>query len=158
MKPPVTILFGTMTGNAEGCAIDLTRFLQARGFSCRSENLANYRAVSLADEAVALFVVSTWGDGDPPDDDIPFFDELQTIGAGALAHLRFAVFALGDSSYDVFCGFGKSVDRLLEQAGGSRLLPCEECDLDQDDRLPGWNEQIASALESAVTESAGFGI
>ena len=147
MKPSITILFATMTGNAEGCAIDLDLALKERGFTCRRENLANYEAAALATESVVLLVVSTWGEGEPPDDAIPFHDQLQTLEAGRLAGRRFAVFALGDSSYDEFCGFGRNCDQLLENAGATRLLTCEVCDLDQDERLPRWAGEIADALE-----------
>jgi sulfite reductase (NADPH) flavoprotein alpha-component len=148
MKPPITILFATMTGNAEGCAIDLELALKERGFTARKENLAHYDASSLARESIALLVVSTWGEGEPPDDAIPFYEDLQVLKAGSLSALRFAVFALGDSSYDEFCGFGRNCDQLLENAGATRLLPCEICDLDHDERLPRWACELADAIEA----------
>jgi sulfite reductase alpha subunit-like flavoprotein len=154
MKTPVSILFGTMTGNAECCAIDLGRFLREKGFSPETENLAAFRAPSLAEKETALLVVSTWGEGEPPDDAIPFLESLRNLEPGALSGLRYAVFALGDSSYDVFCGFGKDCDQLLEKAGAVRLRECECCDLDHDERLPGWAGEIAAALGVAPGQGA----
>lgn len=148
----IKIYFATMTGNAEGCAIDLDRKLKEKGLTSDSVNLANLSdASALAEAETALVLVSTWGDGEPPDDAIPFFDSLQALPAGALAGTRFAVFALGDSSYDVFCGFGKECDRLLEQLGAVRLLECECCDLDHEKRLPVWADRVGEALATTVT-------
>ena len=142
----IAVLYATMTGNAEACAIDLAGRLKNGGLVCKLENLASYKAQTLGEEEVALFVVSTWGEGEPPDDVVPLFEELQNLETAALLNLRFAVFALGDSSYDVFCGFGKDCDRLLEQAGATRLRECECCDLNHDERLPNWAREIATLL------------
>jgi sulfite reductase alpha subunit-like flavoprotein len=152
MKPSISILFGTMTGNAECCAIDLSRHLQQKGFSCQSENLVRCQAASLAEKEVVLLLVSTWGEGEPPDDAIPFFESLQKLQRGTLSGVRYAVFALGDSSYDVFCGFGKNCDQLLEEAGAVRLRECECCDLDQDERLPIWAEEISTIIADSTPQ------
>lgn len=150
----IKIYFATMTGNAECCAIDLARKLKDKDLASASENLSGVSdASALAEAEVVVLIVSTWGEGEPPDDAIPFFDSLQTLPAGSLFNQRFAVFALGDTSYEIFCGFGKECDRLLEQAGAARLLDCECCDMDQDDRLPAWADRLIEAIAAAPLAS-----
>ncbi len=154
MNPPVTILYATMTGNSEGCAVDLERLLTAQGFVCRTENLAHFSAAALVGESIALFLVSTWGDGEPPDDAIPLFYELCTLPAGALAGQRFAVFGLGDATYDDFCGFAKKCEAELERAGATRIFPVQLCDLDHDERLPAWGRALAAELATPAAQAA----
>lgn len=143
----ITVLFATQTGNAEYCAIDLVKALQAQGHTCKLENVYHYKAARLAEESLVLLVASTFGEGEPPDDAVPFFEDLKTLGAGSLPNLRYSVFALGDVDYELFCGFARDCDRLLEEAGAARLLPCEECNMDHDARLPGWAARVAETLK-----------
>ncbi len=146
MSDPVTILFATVTGNAEDCAERIARHLTQGGIETRIENLADYSAERLASEKVALFVVSTWGDGEPPDDVLPFWYGLQDLPAGALSHLRYALYALGDQSYEIFCGFGKDCDSRLSGLGARRILPPELCDFDWEAPLEAWRSRLREAL------------
>ena len=137
----ITIFYATQTGNAEECAEWLGENLQNRGLICRTVNLADYDAGKLREENIALFVVSTFGEGDPPDDAVSFYEGLNALKPDDLAGLSYAVFALGDIDYVLFCGFGNTCDRLLDEAGAERLLEIEECNLDQAERLPSWVEK-----------------
>jgi len=149
----ITIFFATQTGNAEECAHWLLQKLQGRGFPCRLVNLADYRASQLSQEKAALFVVSTFGEGDPPDDAIPFHESLKELRPGALPELKYAVFALGDIDYTLFCNFGYDCDQFLNEAGAFRLLEVEECNLDQARKLPLWVDRIAPLLEPLAQSS-----
>lgn len=154
MKNDIAILFATMTGNAEACAEELAELLRLAGHDCRLENLAEYPASRLAEETIALLLVSTWGEGDPPDDAVDFAEGLSELGENSLTGLRFSVFALGDRAYDEFCGFGLACDAQLARAGAGRLLDCECCDLDHEEKLPGWAKAILSRLNRETAGAA----
>lgn len=142
----ITIFFATQTGNAEESAENLLKRLSAGGLTARTKTLYDYQAGKLAEEQVALFVVSTFGDGEPPDDAIPFYAGLQALAEGSLPGLKYAVFALGDKCYDEFCKFGRDIEAQLERLGAERILATEECDLDQDAKLPPWADQLIPML------------
>jgi sulfite reductase (NADPH) flavoprotein alpha-component len=150
----ITILYATMTGNAQTCAEDIATILTQHDLPSKVRDLADYPAAELANEDTVLLAVSTWGEGDPPDDAIPFADDLAEVEAGSLPNLRYAVFALGDTAYDEFCGFGFKCDQHLERSGATRLLDCENCDLDQDERLPAWAKRLIPLLAGQPVEAA----
>jgi len=154
MKNDIAILFATMTGNSEASAEELSSLLEEKGHPCRVENLSDYSASRLAEETTVLLVVSTWGEGDPPDDAIDFAEELARLDENSLPNLRYSVFALGDTAYDEFCGFGKDCDAWLARAGASRMLECECCDLDHDEKMPAWADAVASQLDRETTGTA----
>lgn len=146
----ITIFYATQTGNAEECAEWLSENLKNRGLICRTINLADFHASKLREENIALFVVSTFGEGDPPDDALAFHESLAELKPGDLTGLSYAVFALGDIDYVLFCGFGNICDQLLTESGAHQLLEVEECNLNQAEKLPPWSDKIASILSSVV--------
>ena len=79
--------------------------------------------------------------------DLPALGITLAVSRNASAVLgRKGVYPDLEFSCDVFCGFGKDCDRLLEQAGATRLRECECCDLNHDERLPNWAREIATLL------------
>lgn len=160
MKSPVTIIYATMTGNAEDCARQIAGRFAIQGVETKLVNACDYPASRLTDEACVLFVTSTWGEGEPPDDAVDFWDGVQNLSAGALNGVRFSVYALGDQAYDEFCAFGKNCDIRMAEAGGERLLPCVECDVDWEEPLSDWLQKIVPAvvaldLECGVDSAKG---
>jgi sulfite reductase (NADPH) flavoprotein alpha-component len=146
MSKPLLILFATQTGNAESVADKVAAVARTRGYEPRTWNVDGFDTKSLANEPRVLFVASTYGEGDPPDNAHTFWDEVQTLSG--LSNLRYSVYALGDSTYADFCGFGRKLDETLETAGATRLV--ERCanDLDYEAGLDGWIEAVFRALES----------
>lgn len=145
----IAIFFATQTGNAQECAEWLHDDLKKRNHPVHLKNLAETKAEELKTVQIALFVVSTFGEGDPPDDAVDFHAELEGMPAGSLTGLKYAVFALGDIDYTLFCGFGNNCDYLLSEAGATQLLEIEECNLDQADRLPIWADAVSPLLPSS---------
>jgi sulfite reductase (NADPH) flavoprotein alpha-component len=90
------------------------------------------------------------GEGEPPDDAIAFFDYVKDLGEASLRELRFAVFALGDTSYDDFCQCGRDLDRMFEEPGASRLLTRVDNDVDFEEALACWHEAVAVVIQDAV--------
>ena len=143
---PLTILFGSQTGTAEGLARRLTRESGKHGFAATLHDLAKYPATQLASARQLLVVTSTYGDGEPPDNAKAFWEFLSGDSAPNLAEVRFSVCALGDTNYPKFCGFGKAVDERLEQLGAQRVSPRTDCDLDYEEPFARWMTGALGAM------------
>lgn len=138
---PATILYGSQTGNAKRAAEALHASLQAAGLPARLVRADAYATRELAGEKLLYLVVSTQGEGDPPDDAIGFAEFLHGKRAPKLAQLKYAVLGLGDSSYADFCGIARKLDARLAELGAARVQALGEADLDIDTVAAPWREQ-----------------
>ena len=142
----LTVLYGSQTGNGERVAEALTRMARDRGYTPRLLSLADFRPANLKRESLVTLVISTHGEGDPPDDAELFHERLMSGKAPDLKGLRYSVLALGDSSYVNFCQTGKELDSRLAELGAERFVPLVECDLDYDAAAAAWSEAIVASL------------
>jgi uncharacterized iron-regulated membrane protein/flavodoxin len=143
----VLILYGTVTGNAESLAKKVAARLHHAGVAARVRDMAQCEPRVLTEANYVLILVSTYGDGEPPDD-ASAFCEAVTHGTGLdLKDLQFSVLALGNTTYDYFCRCGKELDAALERHGATRLYPRIDCDADYDVPARRWIEGVLAALE-----------
>lgn len=98
---PVTILFGTESGNAEMVAEDLCNALETNGIKGEVFGMENYHVDDLADQEIIFVITSTYGEGDLPETAEPFFAALSAAKPD-LSSTKFAAFGLGDSSYETY--------------------------------------------------------
>ncbi|WP_069082260.1 PepSY domain-containing protein [Pseudomonas sp. TCU-HL1] len=141
--------FASQSGLAEQLAWQSAGQLQAAGLPVRVEPLAALDSGTLAEARNALFVVSTFGDGEAPDNARGF--ERKVLGqASQLAGLRFAVLALGDRQYEQFCGFGRRLQAWLKGQGASQLFAPVEVDNGDSGALQQWQQQLAQVSGSAA--------
>ena len=142
----VTILYGSQTGNAQGIAEKAKKTLDSKGFKVTVSSMSDFKPNNLKKLENLLIVVSTHGEGEPPDTAITFYEFVHGKRAPKLDGLRYSVLSLGDSSYEFFCQTGKDFDKKLEELGGTRIHPRVDCDLDYDDPAAAWVEGVLSAL------------
>lgn len=142
----LTILYGSQTGNGEAIAAALAAQAGEQGFATTLHSLADYRQSNLRRESLVVFVVSTHGEGDPPDDAELFHEFLLSPRAPQLPELGYAVLALGDSSYVNFCQTGRELDVRLAELGARRLLPIAECDVDFEADAASWSDGVVERL------------
>ena len=147
----LTILYGSQTGNGEGVAKRLKAAAEDQGFAVRLSSLADYKPSSLKRETLVTFVISTHGEGDPPDDAELFHEFLLSEKAPKLAGVKYAVFALGDSSYVNFCQTGREFDERLAALGAERLLPIVECDVEFETEAATWTDAVVAELSDILT-------
>ena len=145
---PATIIYGSQTGNARRAAEALHAKLDAAGLPARLLRADAYSTRELANERLLYLVISTQGEGDPPDDAIGFSEFLLGRRAPKLPQLQFAVLGLGDTSYADFCGIARKLDARLVELGATRVQTLGEADLDIDTVAAPWREQaLAHARE-----------
>ena len=142
--PTATIVYGTQTGNAKQVAITFFEQLQAAGIQARVLRSDAYPLKDLKTEKTLYLVISTQGDGDPPEDSRALVEHLLGRRAPNLAHLHFAVLGLGDSSYPKFCSVAKALDARLEELGAQRLHARGDADVEIDLIAVPWLSAVLS--------------
>ena len=152
-KPEITVLFGSQTGNAEKLARALHSRLIVNGFPAKLEGMGGYKVAQLKRDRHLLVVVSTYGEGDPPDTALGFHEFLFSNKAPPLDGTQFSVLALGDSSYEHFCKTGRGIDERLAELGASRLLPRVDCDVDYEEAAEAWMDGVLALLQQDTSNS-----
>jgi sulfite reductase (NADPH) flavoprotein alpha-component len=148
------ILYGSQTGNGRRLAERLGRSLEVAGLAARVVNAADYPPRQLAQERFLYLVVSTHGDGDPPDDIRPLFELLASRRAPRLESLSYAVLALGDSSYPQFCATGRLFDDRLAALGARRLFARADCDVNTEPKVGPWIEEAVAVARTELGTEA----
>jgi len=136
----LSIVYGSQTGNAKRVAAQLAQQAETAGLSVRCVRADAYPLRELAAERLLYVVISTQGDGEPPDDARGFLDFIAGRRAPKLGALSFAVLGLGDSSYLQFCVTGRKLDARLAELGAKRLLDFAEADVDIDTVAGPWTQ------------------
>lgn len=146
---PLLVLFGSQTGSAEGLAKKLAKESESRGFSPKLFALNDYEQADLPAARLAVIISSTWGDGEPPDNAVNFWNWIKGDSAPRLEKLNFAVLGLGDKNYSDFCGASKKFDDRLAALGAKRVAPRGECDVDYEGAARAWIEGLWDKLGGA---------
>ncbi len=149
----ITILFGSQTGTAEGLAKGKGKQLTDLGFDVTVSSMNDFKPNQLKKVKNLLIIVSTHGEGEPPDNALSFHEFLYGRRAPKLDGLHFSVLSLGDSSYEFFCQTGKEFDQRLAELGGTRLYPRVDCDLDYEKPAEEWLAGVLSQLNEAKSET-----
>lgn len=146
---PLTILFASQTGNAEGLAKRAAKDAGRRGFAATVRDMVDVTLASLSQETRVLVIASTYGDGEPPDNAKALHAVLSAAavaGEPKLTGLRYSVCALGDTNYVHFCKCGKDLDAALAKLGAMRAAPLVECDVDFEAKFASWLDAALGAL------------
>jgi sulfite reductase (NADPH) flavoprotein alpha-component len=141
----LTILFGTDTGNSKKLATDFASKAKKANATVKVQGMDQYRLTDLSKEETLLVVMSTHGEGEPPAAAKKFFNFIHA-NTTQLEKLKFAVLALGDSAYPLFCKAGEDVDVRLKALGASQLVPIQKCDVDYEQDANAWFENILGIL------------
>ncbi len=148
----LAVLFGSESGNSQALAEATAKAARSRGFNSRVIDMADTQPKDLVGLENLLVVVSTWGEGDPPETAETFFHALMGASAPRLPQLRYSVLALGDTSYEQFCATGKAVDARLEALGAQRIYPRVDCDVDYDSLFQSWSKEALDCFERLSQE------
>jgi len=140
------VIYASETGNSAGIARELASRLATAGRPVEVLDVADVKPRQLTQWRTVLVVASTHGDGDPPQSAMGFFEFLDGRKAPRLENLRYAVLALGDSTYEQFCATGRRIDERLSALGGERLLPRVDCDVDYEEAAATWIAGLVDKL------------
>ncbi|KAA8997612.1 NADPH-dependent assimilatory sulfite reductase flavoprotein subunit [Affinibrenneria salicis] len=151
--PPITLISASQTGNARRLAEQLRDDLLAASLPVTLVNAGDYKFKQIGQEKLLALVVSTQGEGEPPEEAVALYKFLFSKKAPQLADTAFAVFGLGDTSYEFFCKAGKDFDGRLAELGAERLLERVDADVDYQAQAEQWRKRIVDVLRARAPAS-----
>jgi sulfite reductase (NADPH) flavoprotein alpha-component len=149
----VTILYGSQTGNAESVANDAAHAAKAQGLKAVVKSMSEIDSAALASIETLLLVTSTYGEGEMPDNAQLLWDEVKADTMPRLEALSFAVLALGDTSYDLFCQAGIDWDNRLAELGATRLQSRVDCDVEFEQPAEQWISTVISQIAGSEAKT-----
>lgn len=153
----ITIAYGTETGNSKRIATDFAAKAKKAGIHAKVVSLDQYRLNDLPKEEYFLTIISTQGEGEPPEAAKKFYDHIHLNGF-KLDKLKYSVLALGDTAYPLFCKAGEDIDQQLQKLGGSRIADIQKCDVEFDEDANLWFNTVLKKLSSSDQKVAAAAI
>ncbi|HAU3359206.1 TPA: NADPH-dependent assimilatory sulfite reductase flavoprotein subunit [Salmonella enterica subsp. salamae] len=144
----ITLISASQTGNARRVAEALRDDLLAANLNVTLVNAGDYKFKQIASEKLLVMVTSTQGEGEPPEEAVALHKFLFSKKAPTLNDTAFAVFSLGDTSYEFFCQAGKDFDNKLAELGGERLLERVDADVEYQTAAAQWRARVVDVLKS----------
>ncbi|MCE9732124.1 MULTISPECIES: NADPH-dependent assimilatory sulfite reductase flavoprotein subunit [Pectobacterium] len=146
----ITLISASQTGNARRVAEQLRDDLLAAKLSVNLVNAGDYKFKQIGQEKLLLIVASTQGEGEPPEEAVALHKFLLSKKAPEMKDTAFAVFGLGDTSYEFFSKAGKDFDNRLAELGAERLLDRVDADVDYQALAEQWRRQLVDILQARV--------
>ncbi|ELY2662084.1 NADPH-dependent assimilatory sulfite reductase flavoprotein subunit [Cronobacter sakazakii] len=150
----ITLISASQTGNARRVAEALRDDLLAAQLNVNLANAGDYKFKQIAQEKLLIVVASTQGEGDPPEEAVALHKFLLSKKAPKLDGTAFAVFGLGDTSYEHFCQAGKDFDTRLAELGAERLLDRVDADVEYQAAAQAWRQRVVDVLKARVPKEA----
>ncbi|EBJ4597890.1 NADPH-dependent assimilatory sulfite reductase flavoprotein subunit [Salmonella enterica] len=152
--PGITLISASQTSNARRVAEALRDDLLAANLNVTLVNAGDYKFKQIASEKLLVIVTSTQGEGEPPEEAVALHKFLFSKKAPKLTDTAFAVFGLGDTSYEFFCQSGKDFDSILAELGGERLLDRVDADVEYQAAASEWRARVVDVLKSRAPVAA----
>ncbi len=153
----LTVLYGSHTGRSEGLAKKLKGLLAQKSIAADVFPMDDYNTKQLEQEQNLLVIVSTHGEGEPPEMAEDFHRFITGKRAPKLPNLNYSVLALGDKSYKLFCQTGIDIDNALKKTGAKELVPLVTCDVDYEEDAAAWMNAVLEKLGEQVPAQANAG-
>lgn len=145
LKP--LIIYGTETGNSKKVASTLLATFKKNKIQAKAIEVSQYDADKLQKESLVLFVMSTQGEGEFPQNAVSFYEKLKRSTLN-LNQLSYAVLGLGDASYPLFCNAGILLDEVVAEKGAKRLLSLVKADVDFTETVSIWESDLQKAFQN----------
>ncbi|HHT7465573.1 TPA: NADPH-dependent assimilatory sulfite reductase flavoprotein subunit [Raoultella ornithinolytica] len=152
--PGITLISASQTGNARRVAEALRDDLIAAQLNVKLVNAGDYKFKQIASEKLLVIVTSTQGEGESPEEAVALHKFLFSKKAPKLEGTAFAVFGLGDTSYEFFCQSGKDFDSRLVELGAERLLDRVDADVEYQPAAAEWRARVVEVLKSRAPVAA----
>ncbi|QNT78006.1 molybdopterin-dependent oxidoreductase [Entomobacter blattae] len=148
----VVLLWASQTGKTEQLAYQCQAKLKDYGITVVLQRLGETILADLRAASCVLAMVSTFGDGAPPDAELPFWEEVEACkDTDYLLSLPVSVMAFGDRSYAQFCGFGKKLEKALHAMGAYLFIPHYESEHDDMQPVGQWLAEVIAALSGNIS-------
>lgn len=151
----LTILYGSETGRSQSLADKLAEKAAFRNISANVFSMYDYNYKKLQEEDNLAIIVSTHGEGEPPDMAEDFYKFITGKRAPKLNKLNFSVLALGDKTYKHFCKTGEDIYSACRNLGAYSVTSLVKCDVDYEVDADRWmNNFLANLTPVATSEAA----
>jgi sulfite reductase (NADPH) flavoprotein alpha-component len=154
VKRKLTVLYGSESGNSEKLAGVIAKTAEKAGFKPAVVSMGDAKPATLTKAENLLVVVSTWGEGDPPDNAVAYYEAFMSDAMPKLAGVKYSVCGLGDTSYEHFCKMGKDFDARLAALGAERVHDRADCDVDYQATFDAWLKGALAAFPGAAASAA----
>ncbi|PHM61753.1 NADPH-dependent assimilatory sulfite reductase flavoprotein subunit [Xenorhabdus ishibashii] len=154
VQETVTLLSASQTGNARRLAEQLRDSLLAENINVNLINAGDYKFKQIYQERVLIIVASTQGEGEPAEEAVALHKYLYSKKAPSMKETVYAVFGLGDTSYENFCQAGKDFDSRLHELGAQRLLERIDADVEYEEQAAQWRQQVTDILKQRLSVQA----
>ncbi|MEM6642319.1 MAG: flavodoxin domain-containing protein [Bacteroidota bacterium] len=151
---PLTIIYGTQTGNSEAVANEAATIAKNHGLAPTVLDMGDVNLTELVKVERLLVVTSTYGEGEMPDNAHVIWEEMTSADAPRFDNTYYSVLALGDTSYDDFCEAGILWDKRLEELGGSRIADRVDCDVDYEPLSQEWIGTVMPIMTERGSQEA----
>ncbi len=152
---PVTIIYGSQTGNAESVAYEAAECAKNQGLAPQVFDMDDVSLEQLAQSSRLLVVTSTYGEGEMPDNAESLWQAISEDNAPSFSNTFFSVLSLGDTSYDEYCLAGKLWDERLQALGATRVYDRVDCDVDYEEAAQEWSSAVSSTIAEHGTDDTG---
>ncbi|QCI16091.1 assimilatory sulfite reductase (NADPH) flavoprotein subunit [Buchnera aphidicola] len=144
----ITIISASQTGNAKLLSQRLYEYLKKNNKIVRLINACDYKFKKIKDEKILILIISTQGEGEPPEEALSFHKFIMSNKAPKLNNLYYSIFGLGDTSYNLFCHAGKIFDKRFEELGAHSLLDRRDADIEYEEMYNKWSEELLISINN----------
>lgn len=154
--PVINIISASQTGNAKSLSERLCDFLNKNNKKSILINALDYKFKKIKDEKILILIISTQGEGEPPEEALSFYKFIMSKKAPKLDDLYFSIFALGDTSYNLFCQAGKDFDKRFQELGGKTLLDRFDADIEYEEDYKKWSEKLLISIDKKILKNTSL--
>jgi sulfite reductase alpha subunit-like flavoprotein len=151
------ILWASQTGNCEAISLRLLEDCKNKNINCERYCLQQFGSeLQISNQEVLLFVVSSTGDGELPDNGVKFYRWIRQQNGNLLSGVKYTILGLGDSNYSTYQGGPKSIERYLKTLGASEFYPRGEADeqMGLENTIEYWIDGLWDILKYQVDQLA----
>lgn len=152
-KHTITIISASQTGNAKILSERLYEYLKKNNKNVNLINALDYKFKRIQDEKILILIISTQGEGDPPEEAFALYKFIMSKKAPKLENLYYSIFSLGDTSYNFFCQAGKNFDKRFKELGGKTLLNRFDADIEYENDYIRWSEELLVSINKHTSQN-----